>query len=72
MAKKQIAIRLSEATLAKLKRLQEIYGTQTEVMAVAIDRLSRENNFNACLNCDRRSAEITLNTILDEWNEEDA
>jgi len=41
MAKKQIAIRASQATINKLKKLQETHGTQTEVLAVAIDRMHK-------------------------------
>ena len=37
--KKLISARLSEATRAKLINLMDIYGTQTEVLAVAIDQL---------------------------------
>jgi len=39
MAKIQISIRISHATREKLLRLAECYGTQAEVIAVAIDRL---------------------------------
>jgi len=37
--KTQIHIRASEATRAKLEALAERYGTKTEAVAVAIDRL---------------------------------
>ena len=40
--KKQTTIRMSEATREKLAKLAARYGTQTEVVAVAIDRLYRE------------------------------
>lgn len=46
MTKKQIAIRASRATIAKIKELQKKYGTQTEVMAVAIDRLCQNEMGN--------------------------
>ena len=39
MPKIQISIRISHATREKLLRLAECYGTQAEVIAVAIDRL---------------------------------
>lgn len=42
MTKKQISIRASQATIAKIKALQDKYGTQTEVLAVAIDRLYQQ------------------------------
>jgi len=41
-AKKQTTIRMSEATREKLDELRERHGTATEVIAVAIDRLYRE------------------------------
>lgn len=47
MAKKQINVRLAPATVKQLKKLQETHGTQTEVMAVAIDRMHRAE-------CDRQ------------------
>jgi len=37
--KQQVNVRLSEATRAKLDWLTERYGTQAEVVAVAVDRL---------------------------------
>jgi hypothetical protein len=37
--KKLIAIRVSPATAAKLRRLSDLHGTQAEAVAVAIDRL---------------------------------
>ena len=37
--KAQVNARISEATRAKLNALTAIYGTQAEVLAVAIDRL---------------------------------
>ena len=37
--KKQVNVRVSEATREKLDFLTSRYGTQTEVVAVAIDRL---------------------------------
>lgn len=40
--KKQTTIRMSAATRAKLDELTAHHGTQTEVIAVAIDRLYRE------------------------------
>ena len=39
MPKKQISLRISEATAEKLIHLQTRYGTQAEAVAVAIDRL---------------------------------
>ena len=39
MAKTQISLRISAATKEKLTALKEKYGTATEVIAVAIDRL---------------------------------
>ena len=42
MPKKLIAIRVSQATKAKLDYLAQLHGTQTEAVAVAIDRLHRE------------------------------
>ena len=41
-AKKQTTIRMSAATREKLAKLAARYGTQTEVVAVAIDRLYRD------------------------------
>jgi len=40
--KQQVNIRLSDATREKLDQLTKQYGTQTEVMAVAIDRLFKQ------------------------------
>ena len=40
--KKQTSIRMSTATREKLDELRERHGTATEVIAVAIDRLHRE------------------------------
>ena len=37
--KNQVNARLSEATRTKLDALTAIYGTQAEVLAVAVDRL---------------------------------
>lgn len=37
--KTQLNARISEATRAKLDALTVVYGTQAEVLAVAIDRL---------------------------------
>jgi predicted DNA-binding protein len=41
MTKQQVNIRVSDATRAKLDALTKRYGTQAEVVAVAIDRLYR-------------------------------
>ncbi len=43
MSKIQKNIRLSKATLEKLARLKLLYGTDAEVVAVAIDRLDRHH-----------------------------
>ncbi len=40
--KKQLNIRVSDATREKLDSLKDRYGTQAEVVAVAIDRLNQE------------------------------
>jgi len=42
--KTQVNARISEATRAKLDALTVLYGTQAEVVAVAIDRLHQEQN----------------------------
>jgi len=42
MTKKLIAIRVSQATKQKLDSLIQIHGTQTEAVAVAIDRLHQQ------------------------------
>lgn len=42
MSKKQVNIRMSDATRAKLDELVERYGTQAEAVAVAIDRLYQQ------------------------------
>ena len=42
MATKQTTIRMSDATRAKADELARRYGTITEVVAVAIDRMYRE------------------------------
>lgn len=42
MAKQLISIRISDATRAKLDQLATRYGTQTEVVAVALDRLYQQ------------------------------
>ena len=39
MTKRQVNIRASDATRAKLAALKEKYGTVAEVVAVAVDRL---------------------------------
>lgn len=43
MSKTQLNARISTATRAKLDDLTEAYGTQAEVLAVAIDRLWRDH-----------------------------
>jgi len=43
MTKKLIAIRVSQATKAKLDDLAQLYGTQTEAVAVALDRLHSQS-----------------------------
>jgi hypothetical protein len=43
MTKTQTNARISTATRSKLDDLTEVYGTQAEVLAVAIDRLWREH-----------------------------
>ena len=42
-AKRRVSLRISDATYAKLKHLArpEAYGTQSEVVAVAVDRMWR-------------------------------
>ena len=45
-AKRQTTIRMSAATREKLAELKERHGTATEVIAVAIDRLYREEVTN--------------------------
>lgn len=42
MAKKQISMRISDASKDKLDRLADRYGTQTTVIEIAIDRMYRE------------------------------
>ena len=42
MATRQTSIRMSEATRGKVDELARRYGTITEVVAVAIDRMHRE------------------------------
>lgn len=42
MEKKGIFIRVSIATRRKLDELRKLYGTQAEAVAVAIDRLYRQ------------------------------
>ena len=42
--KTQLNARISDATRAKLDALTVLYGTQAEVVAVAIDRLHQEQN----------------------------
>jgi len=49
--KKQISIRVSDATHAKLDELTAHHGTQTEVIAVAIDRLHRQECAHKCQRC---------------------
>ena len=44
MKKQLISIRVSDATREKLDTLAAHYGTQAEVVAVAIDRLHQEQN----------------------------
>lgn len=43
MKKQLISIRVSDATRAKLDALAAVYGTQAEVIAVAVDRLYQEH-----------------------------
>ena len=43
MSKTQVNARISTATRSKLNDLTEVYGTQAEALAVAIDRLWREH-----------------------------
>ena len=52
-AKTSIGLRVSPATLAKLRELAELHGTQTEVVAVAIDRLHQQTIHPelTCLHC---------------------
>jgi len=45
MAKKLISLRISQATEHKLRWLAERHGTQTEAVAVALDRLY-ESDYN--------------------------
>lgn len=40
--KRHTTIRLSKKTDERLKRLAELYGSQTNAIAIAIDRLARE------------------------------
>jgi len=42
MSKKQVNVRMSDATRSKLNELTERYGTQAEAVAVAIDRLYQQ------------------------------
>lgn len=44
MPKEQKAFRMSLATLEKLAWLKERYGTETEVVAIAIEKLFEEEN----------------------------
>jgi len=44
MSKTQLNARISTATRTKLDSLTAIYGTQAEVLAVAIDRLWQDHN----------------------------
>jgi hypothetical protein len=44
--KQQLNARISEATRAKLDQLTEIYGTQSEVLAVAVERLWSGSRYN--------------------------
>ncbi len=45
MNKHQVNIRISKLTRDKLSFLSEYYGTQTEAVAIAIDRLYRETRY---------------------------
>ena len=55
-AKQSLHIRISDATRAKLDELATIHGTQTEVVAVGIDRLyTAETGLRACPACGRRT-----------------
>ena len=64
MTKKLISLRISEATAEKLTRLQDRYGTQTEVVAVAIDRLERAE-FSDRARLQRGDTDVTC-AICDE------
>jgi CheY-like chemotaxis protein len=45
MAKRQLNVRISNLTRYKLDFLSEYYGTQGEVVAIAIDRLYRDTRY---------------------------
>ena len=54
--KAQTTVRMSDATRAKLDRLTTVHGTQTEVIALAIDRMYREE----------KGKGKTMETLLDD------
>ena len=51
--KRQISLRISDATDEKLQALAARYGTQTEVVAVAVDRLWQQELAPSCERCGR-------------------
>lgn len=50
MSKQQVNIRISDATREKLDALTSVYGTQAEVVAVAIDRMYQQTDGTTVVN----------------------
>lgn len=61
-AKKQLNIRVSEKTREKIDSLTELYGTQTEVVSIAVDRLHQDDVVNV-LHC----PECGSTEIREKW-----
>lgn len=65
--KGQVNARVSEATRAKLDALTAIYGTQAEVLAVAIDRLYQSADVRQAIEAAKENTMDTIDSLVAEY-----